>query len=155
MSSDSSEEMNFILKHFNDLTVHELYDLLQLREAVFQIEQNCIYKDIDDKDQNCYHQLLYKEKELLAYARLIPVGVSYDNYVSVGRVVSKSTYRKEGYGRLLMKEVMHQMEILFPAIPIKISAQLYLQKFYESYGFVVEGEWYMEDDIPHIAMMKK
>ena len=153
---ESEESMqNFILKYFNDLTAQEVYDLLQLREEVFQIEQNCIYKDIDDKDQHCWHLLLYKENELLAYARLIPEGISYDKYVSVGRVVSKTKYRKKGYGRLLMSEAMKQMEILFPAKPIKISAQLYLQKFYESFGFAAAGEWYMEDDIPHIAMIKK
>lgn len=144
----------FILKHFNELSLQQLYDALQLREEVFQIEQNCIYKDIDDKDKKCYHLLLYNDVELLAYARLVPEGVSYNDYVSIGRVVSKTNYRKEGYGRLLMQEAMKQMEKLFPNKAIKISAQQYLQKFYESYGFVVEGEWYMEDDIPHIAMVK-
>lgn len=146
---------NFILKYFNDLSVHELYDLLQLREEVFQIEQNCIYKDIDDKDKECWHLMLYKEKELVAYCRLVPEGISYDKYVSIGRVVSKSNYRKEGFGRLLMQEIMKEMEKLFPGLPIKISAQLYLQKFYESFGFTAIGEWYMEDEIPHIAMVKK
>ncbi len=144
----------FILKHFNDLTVQELYDLLQLREEVFQIEQNCIYKDIDDKDQKCCHLLLYKENELVAYCRLMPNGISYDMYSSIGRVVSKTKYRKEGFGRLLMQESIAQIEHLFPTVPIKISAQLYLQKFYESFGFIVVGEWYMEDEIPHIAMVK-
>ena len=145
--------MQFILKHFNDLSVLELYDLLQLREEVFQIEQNCIYKDIDDKDKECYHLLFYKAKELVAYCRIVPKGISYDEYVSIGRVVSKPKYRKEGFGRLLMKEAMLQMQNLYPDSPIKISAQKYLQKFYESYGFVAEEEWYMEDDIPHIAMI--
>lgn len=145
--------MQFILKHFNDLSVPELYDLLQLREEVFQIEQNCIYKDIDDKDKECYHLLFYKAKELVAYCRIVPKGISYDEYVSIGRVVSKPKYRKEGFGRLLMKEAMIQMQNLFPDLPIKISAQKYLQKFYESYGFVAEEEWYMEDNIPHIAMI--
>lgn len=144
----------FILRHFNDLTVHELYDLLQLREEVFQIEQNCLYKDIDDKDKECYHLLLYKETELIAYSRMVPEGISYDGYVSIGRVASKTKYRKEGFGRLLMKETMQQLQNLFPDSPIKISAQKYLQKFYESYGFTAEGEWYMEDDIPHIAMIR-
>ena len=143
----------FILKHFNDLTVQQLYDLLQLREEVFQLEQNCLYKDIDDKDKECYHLLLYKENELVAYCRLVPEGISYDGYVSIGRVVSKTNYRKEGFGRLLMTEAMQQIKILFPDMPIKISAQLYLQKFYESYGFTAVGEWYMEDEIPHIAMV--
>jgi ElaA protein len=147
--------MQFILKHFNDLTVHELYDLLQLREEVFQIEQNCIYKDIDDKDKECYHLLSYVADELVAYCRLVPEGISYSGYVSIGRVVSKPKYRKEGFGRMLMAEAIIQMKNLFPDSPVKISAQQYLQKFYESYGFKAIGEWYMEDDIPHIAMILK
>lgn len=144
-----------ILKYFDDLTVTELYDVLQLREEVFQIEQNCIYKDIDDKDRKCYHLMLYKDAELVAYCRLVPAGISYDAYASIGRVVSSSKYRKEGYGRQLMSKAMEKMMQVFPHLPIKISAQLYLQKFYESFGFVAVGEWYMEDEIPHIAMVKK
>ena len=145
----------FILKYFNDLTVHQLYDLLQLREEVFQIEQNCLYKDVDDKDQNCWHLMLYVENELVAYCRIVPEGISYDGYVSIGRVVSKTKFRKEGYGKLLMQEAMKEIENLFPDAAIKISAQQYLQKFYESYGFIAVGEWYMEDDIPHIAMVNR
>ena len=144
----------FIFKHFNDLIVQQLYDLLQLREEVFQLEQNCLYKDVDDKDKDCYHLLLYKDAELVAYSRLVPEGISYEGYVSIGRVVSKTKYRKEGLGKLLMTETIQQMEKIFPNTPIKISAQKYLQKFYESYGFATVGEWYMEDDIPHIAMIK-
>jgi len=142
-----------ILKYFDDLTIPELYDILQLREEVFQIEQNCIYKDIDDKDKKCYHLMLYNDDELVAYCRLVPEGISYNGYSSIGRVVSKTKYRKEGFGRQLMSKAMEKIVKVFRYLPIKISAQLYLQKFYESYGFVVEGEWYMEDDIPHIAMV--
>ena len=143
-----------ILKYFDDLTIPELYDILQLREEVFQIEQNCIYKDIDDKDKKCYHLMLYNNTELVAYCRLVPEGISYDGYASIGRVVSKTNYRKEGYGRQLMEKAMEKIAKVFPYLPVKISAQLYLQKFYESYGFITEGEWYMEDEIPHIAMVK-
>ena len=145
--------MNFILKYFDALTARETYDLLQLREEVFQIEQNCIYKDIDDKDRQCWHLLMYKDDELVAYARLVPDKISYDGYVSIGRVVSKPIYRKEGYGRKVMEEAMQQMKKLFDNTPIKISAQAYLQNFYESFGFEKVSEPYMEDDIPHIAMI--
>ena len=145
----------FILKYYDDLTIPELYDILQLREEVFQIEQNCIYKDIDDKDKKCYHLMLYNDNELVAYCRLVPVGISYDGYVSIGRVVSKTNYRKAGYGKQLMEKAMEKIAQVFPYLPVKISAQLYLQKFYESYGFIAEGEWYMEDEIPHIAMVFK
>ncbi|MDB5226076.1 MAG: hypothetical protein JWN78_269 [Bacteroidota bacterium] len=145
--------VNFIFKYFDDLSATEMYDLLQLREEVFQIEQNCIYKDIDDKDREAWHLLIYKDKGLMAYARIIPAGISYDKYVSIGRVVSKTKYRKEGYGRLVMHEAMKEITKLFPGIPVKISAQAYLQKFYEDFGFIKVSEPYLEDDIPHIAMI--
>lgn len=141
-----------ILKYFDDLSIPELYDILQLREEVFQIEQNCIYKDVDDKDKKCYHLMLYNANELVAYCRLVPPEISYDGFASIGRVVSKTKYRKEGYGRQLMTKAMEKIALVFPHFPIKISAQLYLQKFYESYGFVVIGEWYIEDQIQHIEM---
>lgn len=144
---------SILVKHFRDLSPFELYDILQLREEVFQLEQTCLYKDIDDKDKYCHHLLLYKNEILVAYCRLVPTQISYHDYVSIGRVVSKQTHRKTGYGRLLMDYAMQQMDILFPQQSIKISAQQYLQKFYESYGFVKVGEWYMEDDIPHISMV--
>ena len=142
-----------ILKYFDDLTVPELYDILQLREEVFQMEQNCIYKDIDDKDKKCFHLMLYKEQELVAYCRLVPAGISYDGYASIGRVVSKPIYRKDGFGRQLMEQAMQKMTQVFPHLSIKIYAQAYLQKFYESFGFVRVSDEYMEDDIPHIAMV--
>lgn len=142
-----------ILKYFDDLTVQELYDILQLREEVFQMEQNCIYKDIDDKDKKCFHLMLYKKQELVAYCRLVPSGISYDGYASIGRVVSKPIYRKDGFGRQLMEQAMQKMTQVFPHSPIKISAQAYLQKFYESFGFIRVSDEYMEDDIPHIAMV--
>lgn len=144
----------FILKHFNDLTAKQLYDILQLREAVFQLEQNCLYKDIDDKDKECYHLMHYQNNELISYARLVPKGISYTDYNSIGRVVSQPNKRKNGYGKLLMIEAMNAMQTIFPDEPIKISAQLYLKKFYESFGFLAIGESYLEDDIPHIAMIK-
>ena len=96
---------------------------------------------------------MYRETELIAYARIIPSGISYDKYVSIGRVVSKPEFRKAGYGRLVMHEAMKEITKLFPGVPVKISAQAYLQKFYEDFGFVKVSEPYMEDDIPHIAMI--
>lgn len=146
--------MSFILKHFNDLLPIELYTILQLREEVFQLEQNCLYKDIDDKDKECYHLMLLHDNELVAYARLVPKGMSYENYVSIGRVVSQPKYRKAGYGKQIMEAALIQMEKIFPNQPIKISAQQYLQQFYEDFGFVAIGKRYLEDDIPHIAMIK-
>jgi ElaA protein len=144
-----------ILKHFSELTPAELYDALQLREEVFQLEQNCLYRDIDDKDRFCWHLLLYADGLLMAYARLVPEGVSYDGYCSIGRVVSRTVSRREGWGRQVMAEAMARVPVLFPGLPVRISAQAYLQRFYESFGFRVVSEPYLEDDIPHLAMVRE
>lgn len=142
-----------VLKYFSDLSAVELYDLLQLRENVFQLEQQCLYRDIDDKDRSCWHLLMYKDQVLVAYARLVPEGVSYEDYVSIGRVVTHPEFRRSAYGIALMEEAIVKMDNLFPGVSVKISAQAYLQKFYERFGFVICSVPYMEDDIPHIAML--
>jgi ElaA protein len=98
--------------------------------------------------------LLYQADQLAAYARLVPEGVSYAGYTSIGRVVSNPHFRRDGLGRLLMQEALDQALRLFPGFPLKIGAQAYLQKFYESFGFVITGEPYMEDGIPHIHMIR-
>lgn len=146
--------MHFILKSFNELNVHQLYAILQLREEVFNIEQNCIYKDIDNKDKKCWHLMGFVDEQLIAYARLIPDGLSYTNFCSIGRVVTSPLYRKNNYGFLLMQEAMLKLNILFPSIDIKISAQSYLIDFYKKFGFVVNSEEYIEDNLPHIEMVK-
>lgn len=147
--------IHFTIKHFDELSSKEVYELLLLREEVFQLEQNCLYKDIDGKDIYCYHVLLYVNEELAAYTRIVPEGISYRDFVSIGRVVSSSKWRNEGMGRKVMQKTMEVMEELFPEQDIKISAQAYLQKFYEDFGFVKISEPYLEDDIPHIAMVYK
>lgn len=143
---------SFVFKHFDDLTVHELYAMLQLREAVFQIDQNCLYVDIDDKDQHCYHLMYWQDNILLAYARIVPKGISYDDAISFGRVCTALTNRNKGIGYILMDEVMKQIQQIYPNEPIKISAQTYLVSFYIKYGFKTIGQAYLEDLLPHIAM---
>jgi ElaA protein len=146
--------MHFIIKSFEELNAHQLYAILQLREEVFIIEQNSIYKDIDDKDQKSKHLLGFHENKLIAYARLIPDGISYPKFASVGRVVLAKPFRKNKYGILLMREAMQKMDLLFPKQSIKISAQSYLIPFYEKFGFVKNSEEYMEDGLPHTEMLK-
>lgn len=146
--------MALYLKYFDELSPAELYDLLQLREEVFQLEQHCLYRDIDDKDRQCWHLLLYRDGRLAAYARLVPEGVSYEGYCSIGRVVSRTARRREGWGRQIMEATLEKLPLLFPGVPVKISAQAYLQRFYESFGFRPASEPYLEDDIPHIAMVR-
>jgi ElaA protein len=146
--------MNFIVRSYKELTVDELYEALKLRCAIFVIEQNCNYQDMDDKDQGSYHLLGYEGKQLVAYARILPKGLSYKE-ASIGRVVVDQNFRRKGSGVELMKEAIAQTQKIFNTNEIVISAQCYLEKFYGDLGFKSEGESYLEDDIPHIKMRLK
>jgi ElaA protein len=141
----------FILRHFNELSLSELYKVLQLRAEVFVVEQNCVYQDIDGKDDKAVHLLGYFDGQIIAYCRLFAPGDYFDN-ASIGRVVINSRYRDRKWGHDMMQEAIKAIETLFGSKNITISAQLYLKKFYESHGFVQQGEEYLEDDIPHIRM---
>ena len=142
------------LKKFNELTAPELYLIMQLRAEVFIVEQNCPYQDADGKDPKSFHLLGYNaENKLVVYSRILPQHISYPE-VSIGRVVSSPSVRGTGAGKELMKQSLVEIEKLFGNVPVKIGAQLYLQKFYESFNFVRTSEPYMEDGIPHIEMIR-
>ncbi len=147
--------INFKCVHFSELTVYELYDAMALRQEIFSVEQNCAYLDADGKDLQGFHLLGYADSTLVACTRLLPKGVSYDNYASIGRVVNAYKVRGQGVGKMLMEESIRQMARLFPNDPVKIGAQTYLLKFYTSLGFVSTGEEYLEDNIPHTSMILK
>jgi ElaA protein len=148
--------MTFKCVPFDALTVRELYDILALRQEVFVVEQNCPYLDADGKDIKGWHLMLFNaEGVLAAYTLLLGKGISYDNYASIGRVVSAAHARGTGAGKAVMQESINQMGRLFPNQPVKIGAQSYLLKFYESLGFESTGEEYLEDDIPHTSMILK
>lgn len=153
--------MQFVIKAYKDLSVDELYEALKLRCAIFVIEQNCNYQDMDDKDQDSYHLLGYDpeknmagRKQLVAYTRILPKGLSYKE-ASIGRVVVDKNFRGKGSGVALMKKAIEETKRLFNTNEIVISAQCYLEKFYGDLGFKSEGESYLEDDIPHIKMRLK
>jgi ElaA protein len=142
----------YTIKHFTELTALQVYQLLQLRNDVFIMEQNCFYRDIDDKDLEAFHLMVYDNDAMIGYARLLPKGISYEKYCSIGRVLILEKCRKYNYGKTLMQEAisfcLHHFES-----PIKISAQQYLEVFYTNLGFVIAGEMYLEDDIPHLPMV--
>jgi ElaA protein len=149
-----SMTLTWTTKPFDGLTLAELYALLQLRSEVFVVEQTCPFQDIDGLDQAAHHLLGYTDTgELAAYARLFNAGISYPQ-VSIGRVVTSPRYRRFGLGRQLLSHSLEQCAALFGPQAIKIGAQLYLQAFYESFGFVQQGEGYLEDGIPHIYMVR-
>lgn len=141
-----------ICKHFNDLTNTELYDMLRLRSDVFVVEQNCVFLDLDDKDQQCYHVLFYEDHTIVACSRLVPQGVSYPE-ISIGRIVTSMAVRGTGVGKQLVDYSIEECRRLFGEGPIKIGAQLYAKKFYESFGFVQSSDVYDEDGIDHIKMI--
>ena len=147
------DNITFIHKSFNELTPHELYAILQLRSEVFVVEQNCVFQDADNKDQFCHHLMVWDNKNLVAYARLLPKGLAYEQ-MSIGRVISSPAYRKTGVGKILMFQAVGACYSLFGEGAIKIGAQLYLKKFYESFDFIQSGDLYLEDGIEHIEMIK-
>ena len=141
------------IKRFNELSTTELYNLLQLRSEVFVVEQNCVYQDIDYKDQKAVHLIGEYEGKTVAYARLFKPK-DYFEKASIGRVIVKPDYRHLKLGHELMREAIQVVKTSFGESQITISAQLYLQRFYESHGFVAMSEVYLEDDIPHIEMKR-
>ncbi|MFH6603108.1 GNAT family N-acetyltransferase [Maribacter algicola] len=142
------------IKKFEDLTPKELYAILRLRSEVFVVEQNCVYQDLDDKDVLALHVIGFKKNTVVAYTRVFKPG-DYFSEASIGRVVVKANERQYGYGREIMAASIKAVENLFHTTTIHLSAQCYLQKFYNSLGFEQIGEEYLEDGIPHIGMVKK
>ncbi len=149
------EEIIWYYKSFEELTSKELYKIIQLRNEVFVIEQDCIYQDCDDKDLVCGHLWATINDEVAAYSRIVPKGISYENEPSIGRVISNQKFRKFGLGKQLMKNSIQVIENRFSTSSIRISAQSYLKQFYSSFGFDQVSEEYLEDDIPHIEMLRK
>lgn len=139
---------------FNEFTVDELYDLMQLRSQIFVVEQDCVYLDQDGKDKKALHVIGLKGKKICAYARLFNKG-DYFDACSIGRVIVAEDERRYNYGHSLMKESIKAIKEHYGEDHIKISAQKYLKKFYESHGFIQTGEEYLEDGIPHIGMLKE
>jgi ElaA protein len=142
----------FQTKTFAELTTLELYQILALRSEVFVVEQNCIYQDIDGKDIKAWHVLMQYEEELVGYVRLFQAGYYFDK-ASIGRVVLSPKHRGKQFGYVLMQFAIKEIATLFKTNEIEISAQCYLQKFYESLGFQTTGAPYLEDDIPHVRMI--
>ncbi|MBT3741358.1 MAG: GNAT family N-acetyltransferase [Polaribacter sp.] len=143
--------MNFVTKSFSELTTTELYKILQLRSEVFVVEQDCVYQDLDFKDQKSLHVFGFKNDNIIAYTRIFKPGDYFDN-ASIGRVVVADTERKFGYGHDVIKASINAIKTHFNVDEITISAQKYLKIFYESHNFIQIGEEYLEDGIPHIRM---
>ena len=146
--------MQVSIKTFDELSIHELYQILRLRSEVFVVEQDCVYQDVDNKDQKALHIMGMKNGQVVAYTRVFKPGDYFDN-VSIGRVVVRQDQRKYGLGKKIMLATMAAIDQRFPNKPIEISAQSYLLRFYTELGFSAFGEEYLEDGIPHRRMLKK
>jgi ElaA protein len=146
-------KIHYTVKPFDQLSVYELYDIMRLRQEIFVVEQNCPYIDADYVDLKALHvQGRNDDGQLMTHTRLMDKGVVYDNYSSIGRVVNSAVVRGKGAGKELMRFSIDTIRRYYPS-PIKIGAQSYLQKFYESFGFEFTGEHYLEDGIPHMKMI--
>lgn len=148
--------LHYTYYSYKELSKDHLYEIMQLRQEVFVVEQNCPYLDADGQDHMAFH-LIGQDPSgaILAYTRLLPKGSSYASYCAIGRVLTSMKIRKKGEGYILMKESIALCKKLFPNQALKISAQSHLDRFYQNLGFVPTGEEYLEDDIPHQAMVYK
>lgn len=144
--------MKWVLKHFKELEVDELYKILRLRNEVFIVEQNCPYQDCDNKDKDAYHLYLENDKRIVTYVRILKKGVSYKE-ASIGRVVCSIDYRGSGIAKECMEKAIEFIEEALGESNIRISAQEYAKGFYEKLGFKKVSDIYLEDDIPHIEML--
>lgn len=142
------------IKRFDELTTVELYKILKIRGEVFVVEQTCPYLDTDGKDEKCWHLYAEEKGQMIAYARILAKGLSYEE-MSIGRVLVKAEYRKKGLARELVQRAMGFITDTLGETKIKIGAQAYLTEFYKSLGFEPVSEIYLEDEIPHIDMIYK
>ncbi len=148
-------KIKWIIKEFKELSIDELYDFVVLRQEVFVVEQDCPYLDCDGKDQQSHHVMGYDEQgRLIAYTRLVQPGISYEE-VSIGRVITAKSVRRLGVGIALMEHSINAIIDIYGNVPIRISAQCYLEKFYRSFEFIPTGKEYLEDGIPHMEMLRE
>jgi ElaA protein len=149
------EKITWKTKAFNDLSVNEYFEILYLRTAIFVVEQDCPYQEVDEKDRQSFHLFGKTEDgEVIAVTRILPKGISYDE-ISIGRVALKKEFRGQGIADELMKETLKFIEHHFGEKNIRISAQTYLLNYYNKHGFQEVGEEYLEDNIPHMEMLKQ
>ncbi|NLW69479.1 MAG: GNAT family N-acetyltransferase [Eubacteriaceae bacterium] len=144
--------METVIKHFDELSAPELFEILRLRVAVFVVEQNCPYQEIDEADRLAYHVCLMEEGKIAAYCRVLPKGATLEDN-SLGRVIAVK--RRQGYGSRVVREGIKVAREKFAAETLTIEAQVYAREFYEKLGFVKISEEFSEDGIPHILMRRE
>lgn len=146
--------MEWKIKRYKELTIEEIYNILKVRCEVFIVEQQCPYQDCDGKDERAYHLFLENNEDIIAYLRILEKGVSYEE-VSIGRFLVAKNYRKKGIAREMLTKGINFIEESLNETSIRISGQVYLKEFYESHGFKIVSDIYLEDNIPHVEMLYK
>lgn len=146
--------MKLIIKTFNELTTRELYEIIKLRVEVFIFDQECIYKDLDSLDYDCYHHFIEEDEKIVSYLRILGKGLNFDE-ISFSRVVTNKFYRGRGFGKKLIKESINFVENNLKENVIKLRAQSYAKDLYKSLGFEEFGEEYLDREIPHVNMVYK
>lgn len=157
MTDAQSRSLDWKYCDFERLTLKELHDLLMLRQQIFVIEQECIFPEIDGLDPRCCHLIGLQNGRVVAAARIVPPGMdpahdAQGDHPAIGRVVTDASLRGQGMGRKVMLRAIEECQKQFAGKPIYLNAQLYLKDFYQSLGFVQDGEVFEEDGIPHITM---
>lgn len=142
--------MDYHVKEFAKLTTKEFFEIVKLRIAVFVVEQNCPYQEVDEADEQALHTWLQDGSEIMGYTRIIDKG----DTVTFGRVIVNPDYRGKKLGNKLVEETLKVIEANYPNRPIIIGAQAHLTNFYGAFGFEAISEVYLEDDIPHVNMRK-
>ena len=145
--------MDIRCKYFTELSLEELYHIWDIRDEVFLEEQKCDEKETDFKDLECFHLMFWDRDILVAYARILRPGLAYQE-ASIGRIACRFAYRGNGFGKKLVQTAIDKTIDIFGIVPIKISAQYYLKKFYESFGFQQISDIYLETGIEHIKMLR-
>lgn len=149
----NSHKINWEFCNFRELSLEKLYVILAERQAVFVVEQNCPFQEADGLDDKARHLLGWKGNQLAAYARIVQPGAKFKQ-PSIGRILTTLNGRGKGFGIALMHEAIKRTEELYPGTDIALSAQLYLEKFYNKFDFARVSDIYDEDGIPHIDMLR-
>lgn len=139
-------------KKFSELSQEELYEIIKLRIDIFVVEQNCPYPELDRKDYKAIHHFIKENNKIVAYLRILPKGVSYDE-ISIGRFIVKKDQRGRGLAKKILNNAITYIEKEIHETEIRLSGQKYLEKFYNSFGFDTVSDVYLEDDIPHVEML--
>ena len=146
--------MNVLIKHYTELSNDEFHDIIALRMAVFVVEQDCPYQDLDGLDKDAYHMIVLENGETIGTLRILKPGVSY-NETAIGRVVSHPDHRKRKMGHLMMEKAMAFVINEMGFDTVRLSAQTHLIDYYGRHGFKSTGKEYLEDGIPHTEMLFK